>query len=279
MNSIVVGGHLLDFREPRIMAVINVTPDSFYANSRIQNVEAFVQRVNQCLNEGADIIDIGAFSSRPGAELISSEEEYSRLKPFIDELNISFPDILISIDTYRSEVIAQLVNTRSFIVNDITGFDQDPGILKIVAENKLPYVLMHMKGLPKDMQDNPSYVNPTEEILNYFAEKLQILRHNGVEQIILDPGFGFGKRLDDNYQLLSQLTAFQIFEKPVLAGLSRKSMIYKLLDSDAANALNGTTALHMVALQNGARILRVHDVKEAKECIKLWKALNKPVNN
>lgn len=279
MNSIVVGGHLLDFREPRIMAVINVTPDSFYSNSRIQNVEAFVQRVNQCLIEGADIIDIGAFSSRPGAELISSEEEYSRLKPFIDELNISFPDILISIDTYRSEVIAQLVNTRSFIVNDITGFDQDPRILKIVAENKLPYVLMHMKGLPKDMQNNPSYVNPTEEILNYFAEKLQILKHNGIEQIILDPGFGFGKRLNDNYQLLSQLTAFQIFGKPVLAGLSRKSMIYKLLDSDAANALNGTTALHMVALQNGARILRVHDVKEAKECIKLWKALNKPVNN
>ena len=278
MESLRLGSNLLSLSEPLVMGVLNITPDSFYAESRVASIDAFLTRVSEMLHEGADIIDIGAFSSRPGAQLISEDEELKRLKPFLNALKDAFPRIPLSIDTYRSAVVRSLSDFMSFMVNDITGFDQDPDILDVVQSNDLPYILMHMKGIPENMQSNADYTNVCDELLEYFSKKIHVLHAKGIHQFMIDPGFGFGKTVEHNYELLSGLSVFNIFEKPVLVGLSRKSMIYKLLDIQPEGALNGTTALHMVALQNGAKILRAHDVKEAKQTIRLWKALETAVN-
>jgi len=278
MQSLNIGGRLLDLSHPRVMGVINVTPDSFFAGSRIENENSFVQRVEKMIEEGVDIIDIGAFSSRPGAKMISVEEELLRLEPYIDLLARNFPDIILSIDSYRSAVISRLADKIPFIINDITGYAQDPSITDIAVSNGFPYVLMHMQGMPEYMQDNPSYQHVCDELLRYFAERLHQLKAKGVYQVLVDPGFGFGKTPEHNFEILSGLSAFKVFEKPVLVGLSRKSMICKTLKVKPQDALNGTTALHMVALLNGASILRAHDVREAVETVRLYNKLQMPVN-
>ncbi len=279
MMTLKVGQKLISLEKPLVMGVINITPDSFYESSRIDSESPFLRRVETMINEGVDIIDLGAFSSRPGAQMISVQEEIDRLMPFVELLSKNFPEMVLSLDSYRSEVLKEMAKHRAFIVNDITGFEQDPGIVDLAVEYDLPYILMHMKGMPENMQDNPSYENVSDELLNYFAHKLDYLHKKGLHQVLIDPGFGFGKTIEHNYKLLSSLSAFRIFEKPIMVGLSRKSMIYKYLGITADGALNGTTALHMVALQNGARILRVHDVKEAVQTVNLYMALQKAVNN
>jgi dihydropteroate synthase len=279
MRQINLGGKLLDFSRPMIMGVINLTPDSFYSGSRLEGIDKVVALTDRMLNDGADIIDIGAFSSRPGAVMISIEEEQQRLHPVVEALFQTFPDLHLSIDSYRSEVLRPLADKYTFIVNDITAFEEDPKILDLIKANGLPYILMHMKGMPDNMQDKAKYGDVNFEVLDFLAQKLHILQSKGIYDVIIDPGFGFGKTIDHNYQLLNKLNAFNIFELPVLAGLSRKSMIHKVLKISAEEALNGTTALNMIALQNGAKVLRVHDVKEAHQCVQLWQRLQAAVNN
>ena len=273
MNTFNIGGRLLQLDSPLIMGVINITPDSFYDESRILDPDKLIQRVNEMIDEGVDIVDLGAFSSRPGAKTITAEEECSRLIPAVKLLRTTFPDIVLSVDTYRSKVLEQVVDHSACIVNDISGYEKDPDILNIVRSNNLPYVLMHMQGSPENMQDDPNYADVSFEIIDFMAAKLHDLKQKGIEQIIIDPGFGFGKTLEHNFQLLNNLEAFKIFEKSILVGLSRKSMIYKLLDTTPDKALNGTSIAHTIALMNGADILRVHDVREARECVRICKAL------
>lgn len=279
MLSINLGGKLIGFDQPRIMGVINITPDSFYSESRKMVSSEVLQQVEQMISQGADIIDIGAFSSRPGAQEIPVDEELNRLRPVVRQLFDAFPEIALSIDTYRSEVVEELVNFGAFIVNDISAFALDAKLIASVARHRLPYILMHMKGKPDNMQDNPQYREVSFEVIDFMAKKLHILNEHGIADVIVDPGFGFGKSLEHNYQLLNALGAFRIFEKPVMVGVSRKSMVCKLLKLNPENALNGSTALHMVALLNGASVLRVHDVKEARECIQIFQALKSAVNN
>ncbi len=277
MDSLVLGGRLISLHEPLIMGVINITPDSFYKNSRFSDLGRIVERVGEMIIEGADIIDFGAFSSRPGADMISVEEELDRLGPSMEEVFKVYPDINISLDTYRSEVLNPLFSLGSFIINDITAFSLDAKVLDFAVQHNLPYVLMHMKGLPINMQDDPSYTDVCLEVINFMALKLHQIKSRDHHQVIIDPGFGFGKSIAHNYQLLGGLNAFKIFDLPLMVGISRKSMICKTLEISPEQALNGTTALHMIALQNGAKILRVHDVKEARECVSLWNLLQAAV--
>lgn len=273
MNSIRVGESLLDLTLPKVMGILNVTPDSFYDGGRFQNLEAAVSQVDLLIEDGATIIDIGAFSSRPGAKMISEQEEIDRLLPIVEEINKNYPKLIISIDTYRSEVVKAVAQVRPFIVNDITGFEKDDNLLETISKLDLPYILMHMQGMPSNMQDKPEYDNVIMSILDFFSLKISQLRQSGIQQILIDPGFGFGKTLDHNYRILKKLKVFQLHELPVLVGLSRKSMIYKPLQISPENALNGTTALHMLALNNGAKIIRAHDVKEAVQTVKLYSLL------
>ena len=265
-----VNGRLLDLSYPQVMGILNVTPDSFYAGCRAETEIAIADRARQILEEGASIIDIGAYSSRPNAEHISAEEELNRLRPALKILNKNHPDAIISVDTFRADVAQVCVKEYGVaIINDIAGGEMDKKMFDTVANLQVPYIMMHMQGTPQDMQLTPHYDNILKDTFLYFAEKVQKLRDNGLNDIILDPGFGFGKTLDHNYELLSHLEEFSIFELPLLVGVSRKSMITKLLGITSDEALNGTTILNTIALEKGADILRVHDVKEAVQVVKI----------
>lgn len=264
----------LDLEYPRIMGVVNLTPDSFYAGSRATFDDKLLHRIEQMLEEGMDILDLGAVSSRPGAEKVTEEEETSRLIGPLALIRKRFPKLLISIDTYRSGVLEKALGYDINIVNDISGLREAETMLPLITQYNLPYILMHMQGIPTTMQKNPSYKNVMLELLDFFKEKVHRLRNAGVIDIIIDPGFGFGKAQEHNFEILKKLDVFQILECPILIGLSRKSMIHKTLQIEPNDALNGTTALHMIALLNGAKILRAHDVLEAKQCIDLYTTYN-----
>lgn len=255
------------------MGIINVTPDSFYEGSRVSGIEGALQMAEQQLNAGAAILDIGGMSSRPGAQLITVEEELVRVIPVLKAIKHSFPNAIISVDTVHAEVAQVSVMEGVGMINDISAGKMDANLYATVAKLGVPYVLMHMQGKPANMQVAPSYDNILEEVIDFLTLEVGKLRELGVKDIIIDPGFGFGKTMEDNYRLLQSLHVFQILGLPIMAGLSRKSMIYKLLEIEATEALNGTSALHMVALQQGSKILRTHDVKAANEVIKLWSQL------
>ena len=261
-----VNGHLMDLSEPQVMGILNVTPDSFYAGSRGVTERDILERLHQITDEGASIIDIGAYSSRPEAEDVSVEEEMNRLRHGLSLICKHHPDAIVSVDTFRAEVAKMCVEEYGVaIINDISAGQMDKEMFATVARLGIPYIIMHMKGTPQDMQTNPHYDNLLKEVFYYFSEKVQRLRDLGVKDIIIDPGFGFGKTLEHNYELMNHLEEFALFKLPLLVGISRKSMIYKLLETAPEEALNGTTALNTIALLKGAHILRVHDVKAARE--------------
>lgn len=263
-------GSLLDLSHPQVMGILNVTPDSFYAESRTQSNESILKRATQIIREGASIIDIGAYSSRPNADNITSDEEKNRLKKALNIIRENFPEVIISVDTFRADVARMCVEEYKVdIINDIAAGDMDKKMFETVAELGVPYIMMHMKGTPQNMQQNPHYDNIIREVFLYFSEKVQKLRDLGVKDIILDPGFGFGKSIEDNYELMDHLEEFDIFNLPLLVGISRKSMIYKLFNTSPEGALNGTTVLNTISLLKGANIIRVHDVKEAVETVKI----------
>ena len=264
----------MDLSSPQVMGILNVTPDSFYAGSRKQTEAEIAARAQQILTEGGSIIDIGAYSSRPNAEHISAEEEMKRLRNGLQIICREHPEAVISVDTFRADVARMCVEEYGVaIVNDIAAGEMDSEMFSTIARLGVPYIIMHMQGTPQDMQQHPHYEDVLREVLFYFSEKVQHLRDIGVKDIILDPGFGFGKNLAHNYELLNRMEEFAIFKLPVLIGVSRKSMIYKLLDTTPEEALNGTTVLHTIALMKGANILRVHDVKEAVETVRLVNAM------
>ncbi len=271
--TINANGQLIDLGTPQVMGILNVTPDSFYSGSRKQTETEITERVEQILAEGGQMIDVGAYSSRPNADDVSTKEEMERLRRGLRILREKAPDAIVSVDTFRADVAKMCVEEYGVqIVNDISGGELDKEMFSTVARLGVPYVLMHMKGTPQTMQEAPHYDDLMKEVLLYFAEKIQQLRDLGQKDIILDPGFGFAKTLEHNYELLSHLEALQIFELPILVGVSRKSMIYKLLGTTAQEALNGTTVLNTICLMKGcANILRVHDVKECVEAVKIYK--------
>ena len=269
-----VNGSLLDLSQPRVMGILNVTPDSFYAGSRTQTEAEIVRRVRQIVSEGAAIIDIGAYSSRPNADNVSAREEMERLRMGLKILFEIQPDAVVSVDTFRADVARMCVEEYGVaIINDIAAGEMDANMFHTVAALNVPYIMMHMQGTPQSMQQHPHYDNLLKEVFLYFARKVQQLRDLGVKDIILDPGFGFGKTMEHNYELLSHLEEFRIFKLPLLVGVSRKSMIYRLLDITPQEALNGTTVLDTICLLKGADILRVHDVKEAVETVRIVQAM------
>ena len=265
-----VNGQLMDLSKPQVMGILNVTPDSFYAGSHGATERYIVERLHQITDEGASIIDIGAYSSRPEAEDVSMEEEMNRLRTGLELIRKYYPDAIVSVDTFRADVARMCVEEYGVaIVNDISAGQMDKEMYPTIARLGIPYIIMHMKGTPQTMQNNPQYAHLLKEIFYFFSEKVQKLRDLGVKDIIIDPGFGFGKTLEHNYELMNHLEEFSLFELPLLVGISRKSMIYKLLGTTPEEALNGTTTLNTIALLKGANILRVHDVKAATEAVKI----------
>jgi dihydropteroate synthase len=265
----VSNGKIITFNKPLIMAIVNVTPDSFYDGGKYSTLSDVINDAEEKINQGANIIDIGAASSRPGAIEISKEEEWNRLKDILPELQKQFPKIVISVDTYRSAIAKRSADCGVDIINDVSGGTMDDEMFETIATLNSIYVLMHMQGVPKTMQKNPIYKNVTVEVKNEFERKLEILKKLNATKIIVDPGFGFGKTVENNFELLKNLQEFVSLGYPVLAGLSRKSMINKVIGTNPVTALNGTTVLNTIALLNGASILRVHDVLEAKQAIDL----------
>jgi len=270
MFTLNCNGKLLVIDKPMVMGIINLTPDSFYEGSRQQTNASIIAQASKMIDEGVDIIDVGGQSTRPGSNRISIKEELHRVIPAIEIILKDFPETIISVDTYQSAVAKEAIKTGASIINDISAGDMDKDMLETVAKLQAPYICMHMKGTPQDMQVDASYDNVTREVLDFFIQKTDQCREAGINDVIIDPGFGFGKTISHNFTLLKELAAFKMLEKPIMAGLSRKSTIYKTLGSTAGEALNGTTALNTLAIQNGANILRVHDVKEAREVIKLY---------
>jgi dihydropteroate synthase len=270
MNSINCNGKLIDLSVPIVMGILNVTPDSFYDGGKHNSIDDSLAKAEQMIADGAAIIDIGGMSSRPGAETISTEEEMSRVLPVIKLIIEKYPNQVISIDTVHGVVAKAAIDSGASMINDISASSIDSSIIQVAMDEKVPYVLMHMQGKPADMQDNPTYDNVVMDVLTFMKQQVHKLRKVGMVDIIIDPGFGFGKTVEQNYKLLKKMSVFRILDCPILAGLSRKSMIYKALQITPEESLNGTTALHMIALQNGAKILRVHDVKEACQAIKLF---------
>ena len=265
-----VNGRLMDLSEPQVMGILNVTPDSFYAGSRAETEQDIIRRLHQIVDEGASIVDIGGYSSRPDAEHISAEEEMNRLRNGLEIIRKHRPEVVVSVDTFRADVARMCVEEYgAAIINDISAGQMDGQMFTTIARLGVPYIIMHMKGTPQDMQVNPQYGHFLKEVFYYFSEKVQRLRDLGVKDIIIDPGFGFGKTLEHNYELMNHLEEFSLFELPLLVGVSRKSMIHKLLEITPQEALNGTTVLNSVALLKGADILRVHDVKEAVESVRI----------
>ncbi len=266
-------GTLIDLSYPKVMGILNITPDSFFDGGKFKDQDTILQHTEEMLNNGATFIDIGGYSSRPGAKNVSLEEEESRVIPIIQLLVEKFPDIILSIDTFRSEIAKKAITNGASIINDVSGGELDNNMFKTVSELQVPYVLTHMKGTPQNMQNKPNYKDIIIEINEYFSKKTYQLKSLGANDIILDPGFGFGKTLDHNFELLKKQYLIGFGKLPILTGISRKSMISKTLNISPKEALNGTTILNTIALQKGASILRVHDVKEAVECIKLLNKL------
>ena len=269
MSTINCKGTLIDLSTPKVMGIVNVTPDSFFDGGKLTNSDEIVGQVEKMLHDGATFIDLGGYSSKPGAEFVSETEELNRVIPIVKLLVEKFPDILLSIDTFRSEVAKQAVENGAAIINDISAGLLDDNMLETVAKLQVPYIMMHMKGEPKTMQSLANYDDLLKEMNFYFSERIAKARSFGLNDIVIDPGFGFAKTIEHNYELLQNLELLQFHDLPILAGISRKSMIYRMLDSKPEDALNGTTFLHAFCLQKGANILRVHDVKEAVECVKL----------
>lgn len=269
-----VNGQLMELSTPCVMGILNLTPDSFYAPSRMEADEAIAARARQIVEEGAAIIDVGAYSSRPGAADVSVQEEMARLRRGLSIVRKTAPEAILSVDTFRADVARMCVEEYGVaVINDISGGELDKDMFAAVASLRVPYVLMHMQGRPQDMQRAPRYDNLLKDIFLYFARKVQQLRDLGAYDLVLDPGFGFGKTLEQNYELMAHLEEFSVFELPVLVGVSRKSMISRLLGCGPEDALNGTTVLHTIALQKGASILRVHDVRPAVETIRIFSRL------
>lgn len=273
-TSINCCGKLVNLQRPHVMGVLNLTPDSFYDGGKYNSEDAILAQVALMLNEGATFIDIGGSSSRPGSRMPSVEEEWSRTGKAITLIKQHFPEVLISVDTVYSAIARRAVDSGACMINDVSAGLIDSRMIETVAALKVPYLMMHMKGLPENMQDNPVYDDVLKEIIDFFSKQLSLCRKVGITDILIDPGFGFGKTIAHNFELLSKFNLLKIVGLPIVAGLSRKGMIWKTLDISPAEALNGTTALNMVALMNGARILRVHDVKEAMQCIKLFNKLD-----
>ena len=274
--SINIGGKLMDLSEPKVMGILNVTPDSFYGASRMVSDDEIAARTAQILDEGASIIDIGAYSSRSGAADVPEEEEMRRLRRGLSIIRRIDPDAVVSVDTFRADVARMCVEEFGVaIINDISAGELDPEMFRTVALLGVPYIMMHMRGTPQNMQDAPTYGNLMKDMLMYFADRIQRMRDMGQKDIIVDPGFGFGKTLEHNYELMNNLEKLNVLELPILVGISRKSMIYRLLSTSADDALNGTSILNTIALMKGASILRVHDVKECVECVKIVEAMKK----
>lgn len=271
--SINCNGKLVDLNTPKVMGVLNITPDSFYDGGRYKDAKSVLNQTEKLISEGATFLDIGAYSSRPGADFISENEELKRIVPVVELIQKNNPDVLISIDSFRAKVIRECVSAGAVISNDISAGKLDPDMIKTVGELGVPYIMMHMRGTPQTMKNHTTYQHLINEIYAYFSKQIELARQHNITDIIIDPGFGFAKTLAQNYELLNQMEFFKNLNCPILTGVSRKSMIYKVLGCTAEEALNGTTALNMVALMNGACILRVHDVKEAVECIKLFNQL------
>ncbi|WP_298264960.1 dihydropteroate synthase [uncultured Lutibacter sp.] len=273
MFSINCNGKLIDVSSPKVMGILNITPDSFFDGGKYNNPQSIVKQVDKMLSEGATFIDVGAYSSRPGAKHISEKEEKERILPVIKLLAKEFPQILMSIDTFRSEIAEACINEGACIINDISAGNMDENMFTTVAKLNVPYIIMHMKGTPQNMQKNCTYNHVVNDVIFYFSKKINELRLLGVNDIITDVGFGFSKKLEHNYKLLKHLELFKSLEVPTLAGLSRKSMLFKPLEITQKEALNATTTANTIALLNGANILRVHDVKEAVEAIKIVELL------
>lgn len=267
-------GRLVDLSTPKIMGIINATPDSFYSKSRVATSDDLKIRIEQMIEDGVDIIDIGAYSSRPNAEHISQEEELNRLLPLVEFIKKEYPNLLVSIDTFRAKVADECIQRGADLINDISGGQIEDELLEVIANKEVPYILMHMRGTPQTKMQYTQYKHLANELLLYFSKGIQKAKKAGIKDVIIDPGFGFSKTLEQNYQLLNNLELLNSLEAPLLIGISRKSMISKALNTTAEKSLNGTTALHMIALSKGAKILRVHDVKEAVECVKLHQLLN-----
>ncbi|MDR3681998.1 MAG: dihydropteroate synthase [Flavipsychrobacter sp.] len=263
-------GQLLDLSTPVVMGILNATPDSFYNKGQDSDMDALLRNAEKMIGEGAKILDIGGASTKPGSAIIEVEEELLRVIQVVETIHKHFPDTWLSVDTYHAQVAREAVDAGAAIINDVSSGDIDAEMLKTVAELHVPYIAMHMQGTPETMQQNPQYTDAVIEVQNYLNNICDNCKAHGIQDVIIDPGFGFGKTTAHNFQLLRSLHTLRILGRPILAGISRKSIVCKPLKVSPANALNGTTALHMIALQQGANILRVHDVKEAVECVKLW---------
>jgi dihydropteroate synthase len=274
MFTLNCNGRLLIIDKPLVMGIINATPDSFYEGSRFSGTDKILAQAEKMIDEGADILDIGGQSTRPGSEQVSEDTERDRIIESIEAIHQKFPEIIISVDTYYSAVAKECVHAGANIVNDISSGTMDEKMLTTIAALRVPYIAMHMKGTPQTMQQLANYENVTREVLDFFIRKKNECKMAGIVDVIIDPGFGFAKTITHNFQLLKDLSVFKILDAPLLAGLSRKSSVYKTLGTSPEEALNGTTVLNTIALMNGANILRVHDVKEAKEVITLWEAVN-----
>ena len=267
-------GMLVDLTTPKVMGILNVTPNSFYDGGKYKNETEILSQVEKMLNEGADFIDIGAYSSKPNADFVLEEEEIARISPVVSLVLKHFPETLLSIDTFRSEVAKVSIENGAAIINDISAGNLDVKMFEIIAKYNVPYIIMHMRGNPKTMQSLTNYNDIVKEILFYFSERVSMARSFGINDLIIDPGFGFAKTFEQNYEVFQKMELFKILELPLLAGVSRKSMIYKMLDIGVEDALNGTTVLNTLALTKGAKILRVHDVKAATECVTLFTKIN-----
>lgn len=269
-----IKGELVSLEEPKVMGILNITPDSFYDGGFHQGEKQLLYQVEKMLSEGASFIDIGAYSSRPDANDVNANEEEERLIPLLKKIRSAFPGVFLSIDTFRSEVAEAALSEGADIINDISGGQLDDQMLSVVGKHGAPYIMMHMRGTPKTMQKMTDYKNLIVDIRHYFSERLHLADQAGIKDVILDPGFGFAKTRTQNFELMQNLNLFDVFEQPILVGISRKSMVYKTLDNSPEEALNGTTALHMYALMQKAQILRVHDVKEAVETVELFNQLS-----
>ncbi len=266
-------GELINLKTPKVMGILNITPNSFFDGGKFKDEKSVLKHVEKMLLEGATFIDIGAYSSKPGADEVSEGLELKRITPIVELVLKHFPRILLSVDTFRGKVAKECVERGAAIINDISAGLRDDSLLDTVAELQVPYIMMHMRGTSKTMKQQTDYLHLVQDILLFFSQRLALVREKRINDVIIDPGFGFAKTLEQNYQLLQQMDSLKVMDLPILVGVSRKSMIYKLLETDAANALNGTSALHMISLTKGANILRVHDVKEAVECVKLYEQL------
>lgn len=263
-------GKLIDLSSPKVMGILNCTPNSFYDGGKFKSDSEFLSQTEKMLSEGATFIDIGAYSSKPNAEFVSEEEEINRIIPVMNSILKKFPETIISVDTFRSQVAKIAIENSAAMINDISAGNLDEKMMETVAKYNVPYIMMHLRGNPQTMQTLTNYENIVKEMLFYFSEKVALARSLGINDLIIDPGFGFAKTLDQNFEVLQKLELFQMLDLPILVGFSRKSLIYKTLETTSENALNGTTVLNTIALTKGAKILRVHDVKEAVECVMLY---------